>query len=153
MLWKLVLVLTVTPLVELYLLVKLTEATNDFRITVLVILVTGVLGAVLARAQGLRVWNRIVGELRAGKLPGDSLMDGAMVLVAGALLVTPGLLTDAAGIFVLVPPCRALLREGLKRWLRRKIQQGRISVYTQMGLGPMGREPPHRPGPGEGEDS
>jgi len=106
MLWKLILLLTVVPLVELYVLFKIAVWTH-FWVTVLIILGTGALGAVIARMQGLMVLRRMQQELSEGKIPAVSILDGVMILVAAALLVTPGLLTDTAGfirILVLVRP-------------------------------------------------
>ena len=152
MLFKLILLLTVVPLGELYLLIKLTQWTN-FGVTVLVILGTGILGAVLARMQGLLVIRQMQEKMARGELPADSLLEAVMVLVAAALLLTPGLLTDSLGFFLLVPWCRSLLLRILKRWLRKKIQQGSIWVHHEAGFGPPGQEPPpwHTP-PQDEED-
>ena len=149
MLWKLILLLTIVPLVELYLLVELTEATS-FSVTVLVILGTGVLGAFLAKMEGLRVLRRIQQEMAELRLPADSLLDGAMILVAAALLVTPGLLTDGVGFLLLLPPTRAVARGVIKRWIKRKIQLGQVHFHQQMGFGPISDEPPPEDEHGEG---
>jgi len=141
MLFKLILVLTITPIIELYLLIQLTQLTS-FATTLLVILATGVVGAALARMEGLRVLGRIQSEMQQGRLPGDSLLDGGMILVAGALLVTPGILTDTVGFLILIPFTRAALRRLLKRWLRRKMEEGQVRFYKQMGFGPIRDEPP-----------
>ena len=151
MLWKLILVLTVLPIVELYLLVKLTQATS-LGVTLLVILGTGVFGALLARAEGLRVLRRIQTEVAAGRIPGDALLDGMLILVAGVMLVTPGLITDATGLLLLLPPTRALARRLIKRWIRRKIEAGQLRAYRQMGFGPISDRPPPGAPPLEDED-
>jgi len=151
MLWKLVLLLTVLPVVELFLLVKLTQATS-LHFTLLLILGTGVLGAVLARAEGLRVVRRIRDDLLAGKVPADALLDGAMLLVAGALLVTPGALTDAIGLLLLLPPSRVMLRRLIKRWIRKKFARSQVTVYKEMGFGPIRDEPPAGAPPMEDEE-
>jgi UPF0716 protein FxsA len=151
MLWKLVLLLTIVPVVELYLLVKLTQAT-DFAVTLLVILGTGVVGAVLTRMEGLRVLRRIQSEVEAGHLPRAGLLDGVLILVAGALLVTPGVLTDAVGFLFLLPPTRRLIRRGITRWLRHKMEQGRVRIYKEMGFGPLHEEPPPGSAPPDDEE-
>ena len=143
MLFKLILLLTVVPLVEFYLLWELTQLTGSFAVTVGIILLTGVLGAFLARMQGLRVLSRVQEELRRGVLPPGSLMDGAMILVAAALLVTPGVLTDAFGFVLLVPYGRALLKRLLKRWLQKKLDEGSIRFHSSGWQPPR----PHRPPP------
>lgn len=141
MLLKLILLLTVLPLVELYLLVKLTYWTDSFAVTAAVIIGTGVVGAFLARLEGFRVLKKMRQELRRGQLPPGSILDGVMILVAGALLITPGLLTDALGFFLLMPPGRALVRRVLKRWLRKKIREGSIQFRSSG----WHRGPPERP--------
>ena len=147
MLWKLILVLTIIPLVELYLLVKLTEATS-FGVTLLVILGTGMLGAFLARMEGLRVLRRIQQEMAGLRLPADSLLDGVLILVAAALLITPGLLTDSVGFLLLFPPTRTVARGVVKRWIKRKIQFGQVRFHQQMGFGPISDESPPEDGHG-----
>ncbi len=127
MLLKLILLLTTVPLVELFLLFKLAQWTNILT-TILVVIGTGIAGGALARMQGTAVLNRIQNDLRSGSVPADGLMDGAFILVAGALLLTPGLLTDALGFFLLAPPGRALMRRLARRWMRRKMQDGTMHV-------------------------
>jgi len=151
MLWKLILLLTVVPLVELYVLFKIAVWTH-FWVTVLIILGTGALGAVIARMQGLMVLRRMQQELSEGKIPAVSILDGVMILVAAALLVTPGLLTDTAGFFLLAPPGRAFTRKLLKRWLKRKVQEGSLRVYTHFGFGPPRGGPPPGPPPLEDDE-
>ena len=141
MLWKLILLLTAVPIAELYLLVRLSDWTS-FGVTLLVIFGTGLVGAALARQQGLRVVRNIRREVELGSIPADGLLDGAMVLVAAALLLTPGLLTDAAGFLLLIPPSRAAARRFLKRWIKRKIERGQVHFHKSMGFGPIRDEPP-----------
>ena len=70
-----------------------------------------------ARSQGWRTCQRIRNELAAGRIPTDSLLDALLILVAGILLLTPGLLTDALGVSLLIPPCRRRFRQRLIRWI------------------------------------
>jgi len=112
---RLLLLFTVVPLVELYLLIRLGRATSAGT-AVAVVIGTGLLGAVLARREGLRCWLEIRRRLAAGQMPADALIDALLVLAAGTLLITPGLLTDAAGLLLLLPPTRARVRARLKRW-------------------------------------
>ena len=151
MLWKLILLLTAVPLLELYVLVRL-AAWRGFFVTVLVIFATGAIGAVLARMQGLLVIGKIQSELSQGKLPADSVLEGVMVLVAAALLVTPGILTDSAGFILLVPAGRRLVIQVVKSWLKKKMEQGRVQVYKDMGFGPINEEPPPGAPPIENND-
>jgi UPF0716 protein FxsA len=100
---------TVVPLVELFLLVKLGTVIG-IGPTVLIVITTGVLGAWLARWQGLGVLRRVSQDLNAGRLPADALIDGLLILIAGAVLLTPGLITDALGFGLLVPQSRTIVR-------------------------------------------
>lgn len=114
MFFRLLALLTLVPLIELALLVWV-EGRIGLGATVAMVVVTGVLGAALARQQGLAVVRRIQAQLAAGEVPGAALVDGLLILIAGVVLLTPGLLTDAAGFLLLVPPLRARLRRLLRR--------------------------------------
>jgi UPF0716 protein FxsA len=104
------------PLVELYLLLKLGQATSP-EVAISVVIVTGVVGGVLARSQGLRALRRLRDDIQHGRLPAEALFDGALVLVGGVLLLTPGLITDSVGLVLLIP----FTRTALKKILRKKI--------------------------------
>jgi UPF0716 protein FxsA len=124
------LLFTIVPTLELVLLVKLTQWTGSIIETIAIIIITGIAGAALAKFQGLQVLNTIKADLRRGILPGDSIVDGLIILVAATLLVTPGLLTDIVGLMLLIPFFRKPVREFVKRRFRDKINQGRI-IYHQ----------------------
>ncbi len=127
---RILLLFIVVPLVELFLLLQLADLISGWWTFVLVI-ATGVVGATLARIEGLFVLQRIERELREGKLPAASLVDGLMVLVAAALLITPGILTDLVGFTLLIPPIRRLYRRAFLAWLRRRVNAGgRFTVHT-----------------------
>jgi len=115
------LLFTITPLVELWLLVQLSEVFG-FWTTIFVVLSTGALGAGLARWQGWRALQRVQTEMRQGMLPTKALADGALILVAGVLLITPGVMTDVLGLSLLVPPLRAGIRKGIQLWLTKHMQ-------------------------------
>jgi UPF0716 protein FxsA len=114
MLLRLLILFTVVPLVELMLLIEIGRQVG-LAATVALILATGALGAWLARAQGLRTLAELQRELQAGRPPTAALVDGLLILIAGAVLLTPGLLTDLCGFFLLVPAGRKLVREALSR--------------------------------------
>ena len=126
--FRLFLLFTLIPLAELVILIDLGSAIG-LAPTLGIILLTGALGAWAARAQGFYVVARIQAEMRDGRLPGAGLVDGAMVLVGGALLLTPGLLTDAAGFALMVPAARAVARTWLLRKFEKMIEQGKVRVY------------------------
>lgn len=104
------------PVAEIAVLLKVHESIGLFDTLMLVIL-TGFVGAFLARQQGMMVLFQIRKDMAEGRMPAPRLMDGVMILVAGVLLITPGLITDSVGFLLLVP----IVRAGLRGWLRRKI--------------------------------
>ena len=121
MLFKLFVLFVLVPLTELFLLFKLAEFTSPEATLALVIL-TGLVGSILARSQGFRTYVSIREELAAGRMPTDSVVDAVMIFIAGALLLTPGMLTDLFGFSLLVPICRRFYRAQAKRWFRDNFQ-------------------------------
>lgn len=155
MLGRLILLFLLTPAVELALLIQVDQVIG-FWATVALIIVTGIVGSHLARREGLSTWRRLNDRLQAGDLPGTELADGVIILVAGALLITPGILTDVLGFLGLVPFTRAYLRRFVMRWFQRKMEQGTMQVQ----FGVFGGSPPGSPnaptsssGPQEGPSS
>ena len=114
---KLLLLFIVVPLVELALLFYVADKTGP-SFTLLLVIVTGFVGAVLARRQGWWTLQRMRRQLAAGQLPTDSLWDALLIFMAGALLLTPGILTDTVGFSLLVPACRRVVKAWLLRWFR-----------------------------------
>ncbi|MCW9049885.1 MAG: FxsA family protein [Deltaproteobacteria bacterium] len=122
---KLLIVFTVIPIIELYVLI---EAGRQIGVgaTVAMILLTGIAGAFLARTQGFQLINRIQTELNQGRVPAEDMIDGAMILAGGLLLLTPGFCTDLFGFCLLTPGPRILMKGGLKKWFNQRIQRGEI---------------------------
>jgi len=104
------------PLVEIYLLVQIGGVVGAFR-TVILVVATALLGATLVRAQGLVTLARLQAELQRGEIPAVAMLEGVMLLLAGALLLTPGFFTDAVGFLILVPS----LRKRLIHWLLERL--------------------------------
>jgi UPF0716 protein FxsA len=123
----------VIPTVELTLLILFGNITGGPFWPVVLVLGTGFLGAALSRWQGAGVYWRIQSELRAGKLPTTSLLDGFLILVAGLLLITPGILSDLVGISLLIPPIRLLYRALAIRWIKRYFQ---LPSFPMSGMAP-----------------
>lgn len=126
----LLILFTVVPAVEIGLFVKIGGQIGATA-TIAVVLFTGVAGAALARSQGTRVLRQIQEALSRGQVPTDELVEGALVLVGGALLLTPGFLTDFLGVSCLLPPSRKALAVLLKRWAARRVRHvgaGRFDV-------------------------
>ena len=113
---RLVLLFVTIPIIEVILLLRLNEFTGSIMTTIGLILFTGVVGAWLAKQQGLSTLTKIQQAMSQGRLPAQELVDGGMILFAAALLLTPGILTDVFGFSLLFPPCRSLYRKLLKRW-------------------------------------
>lgn len=105
----LALLFLVVPIVELYIIVQVATGIGVLETLGLLILVS-IAGAWLVRAQGLGVLRRVQAQLGQGRVPGKELIDGMLILFAGALMLTPGFLTDACGLVLLVPPTRAIAR-------------------------------------------
>ena len=123
---RLLALFTLLPLAELYILIKIGTAVGALP-TVLLVIGTGALGAWLARTQGFMVWHRIQREMNMGNFPADDMLDGLLIFFAGAVLITPGIITDIIGFLVLIPPTRAVIRGWVKRKLRRMSESGRIT--------------------------
>ncbi len=130
MLFRLILLFTLIPLIELSLLIELGKQIG-LGSTIAIVILTGILGAYLAKHEGFIVINRIQQELSQGRLPAESLIDGVIILAGGLLLLTPGLLTDAIGFIALVPISRDYLKKFLKQKFKQKIDTGEIHTsYT-----------------------
>ena len=128
MVFRLFLLFTAVPLLELMILIELGR-TMGLSATIGIVLLTGAIGAWAARAQGFYVLGRIQSELNTGQLPAEQLVDGAMVLVGGVLLITPGLLTDSVGFALMVPVVRRVIREMLMRKFQGIIKDGRVKIH------------------------
>lgn len=126
----------IVPLVEVYLLFGLSHLMG-FWATVALVLVTGVLGASLAKREGLRVLGRWQAALAEARMPEEGVLDGLLVLVGGVLLVTPGVLTDLTGLLLLLPPTRKVAAAWLRRRAERSIAAGEAQVFS-FGGSPFG---------------
>jgi UPF0716 protein FxsA len=141
---------TVVPLVELYLLLFIGDLMG-FWPTVGLVLLTGVIGATLAKLEGLRVLAQWQSALAEGRVPEAGVLDGLLVLVGGVLLVTPGVLTDVFGFALLLPPTRRVVARFLRKRVEKGIENG--SVHVHVGgfsaappFGGFGGPPPGRGG-------
>jgi UPF0716 protein FxsA len=153
---RLALLFVGVPLLELFLLIQVGQWVGLWP-TIGLVVMTGFAGAALARLEGLRtVWS-IRGELAKGRLPGNALFDGLAILVGGALLLTPGVLTDVLGFSFILPPTRRFFLKKIRKNLEERLKAGAIQV-TQISHfpGAVGarwgfqqwakEEPPARPG-------
>lgn len=140
---RLLLLFVLLPAVELALLIELGSRFGTLH-TLALIVVTGVVGAALARGQGLHVVRQIQGEVAEGRLPAGSLVDGVMILIAAALLVTPGILTDAFGFLCLVPAFRRAAKRVLLQRLEKAVAENRVHVSVDFADGLGGPRPTPR---------
>ena len=122
MLGRLILLFTVVPLAELFILIKIGSHIGGFN-TILLVFLSAMLGALLAHRQGLRTLRQIQLSLSQGQIPAEELIDGVLILVGGILLVTPGVLTDLFALVLLFPATRTYF----KRWLRRRFDRMRAA--------------------------
>ena len=120
---KLLALFIVLPLLDLWLLSTLAgDSFLGFGFAIGLVISTGLIGASLAKRQGLTAWQNFNSELGQGVLPADAMLDGVLILLAGAGLITPGLITDAVGLALLVPPIRFLVRRRLVKKLLSQMQ-------------------------------
>lgn len=110
----------VVPLVELYVLIQVGQEIGALN-TIALLILASVLGTVLLRSQGRVTWRRFNEALAAGRPPAREVLDGVLIIFGGALLLTPGFVTDLFGILLLAPPSRALIRRVLTRVLATRV--------------------------------
>ena len=119
----LLLALLCVPLLELYVIIQVAGGIGTGQ-TILLLILVSVAGAWMVRRSGLGVLNQIRSRLSRGELPAAELVDGLLILVAGALMLTPGFITDAVGLLLLFLPTRVLVRSLLMRHFAKKITVG-----------------------------
>ncbi len=127
MFFKLFLIFAVIPLIELGILIKIGTYIGALNTITLVIL-TAIIGAYMVRQEGLGVLYRIQKNMNEGQFPADELIDGIMILLAGALLLTPGVFTDVIGFLMVFPVSRNFIRKFIKRYLDKKISPRDIHI-------------------------
>lgn len=127
MLLRIFLLFTIVPVVEIYLIIRVGSLIGALP-TVLLLLAVSSAGAWLVRTQGFALMRRIQSELAQGRLPAAELLDGALVLVGGVLLLTPGFFTDLLGLVLLIPASRALIKQFVGLWLQRRLDRGTITI-------------------------
>ncbi|UCD83852.1 MAG: FxsA family protein [Deltaproteobacteria bacterium] len=128
MFFKLLLIFTLVPLIELYLLIKIGVHFGAAN-TILLVVGTGVVGAYLAKMQGIRTVNKIRSNLSEGILPAEEMIDALLIFIAGVVLLTPGVITDLCGLLILIPSTRLLFKRWLRRQFDRMITSRTVSVH------------------------
>ncbi|PIW11934.1 MAG: membrane protein FxsA [Candidatus Infernicultor aquiphilus] len=110
------------PVVELYILIEVGKKIGSLT-TIGIIILTGILGTYLIKSQGFMILRKIQNDLNEGIMPGDSLIQGAIILLGGVLLLTPGFITDIMGFIFLIPAGRKIVKKYLLKWLKGKIKK------------------------------
>lgn len=113
------------PAIEIYLLIEIGSFIGGFN-TILIVVITGIVGAALSKAQGLAVLNKVQTDLNGGKLPADQIIHGLLVFGGGLLLLTPGFLTDILGFSMVAPGSRHIIVAWAKQAFQKGIEQGNI---------------------------
>ena len=147
---RLAVLFVIVPLLELALLIQIGQVVG-FWPTIGLVVLTGVTGAWLARVEGLRTWWRLREDLARGRLPGQAIMDGVAILIGGAFLLTPGILTDLCGFALLLPPTRRALQKRVRRALEERIRDGTIQM-TVLHSQPWATPPADSPWEGSPDD-
>ena len=139
---RLLLLFIAVPAVELILLIEIGQRIGALA-TIGLIIGTGIVGASLARQQGINTFARLRNDLNDGRLPAEPIVDGVLILVAAAVLITPGVLTDLFGFLLLIPACRRLVKRSLKRRFERAMRKGTVGVTVAFdGAGETSEWPP-----------
>lgn len=139
---RLLLLFTLIPIIEVFLLLEMSEHFGLLA-SIIIVLGTGIVGAWLAKLQGFLALNALRGELVQGRLPADKVIDGVLILIAGVVLITPGILTDIVGLSLLLPPVRSAVRKFATAWLTKRVQVTTASIWQ--GLAEKGQSTGHSP--------
>jgi UPF0716 protein FxsA len=140
--WVLALLFVVLPMVEIYLLIQLGQVIGAWW-TLAVLVAAGVLGSVLVKREGGRAWRALQDALASNRMPATELADGALILVGGTLLLTPGFVSDVVGLFCILPLTRPVARRALSRVVARRLTR----VAFAGGPAQPGRRPEQGRGP------
>lgn len=122
MFFRLLLLFSLFPIIELAILIKVGSVIGLFNTIALVVL-TAVTGAYLAKRQGIATFTRIHQQLSVGVLPTESMVDGLCIIIAAVVLITPGLLTDTFGFLLLIPATRSKVKQLLIGFFKKNISK------------------------------
>lgn len=128
--WVLALLFIVLPVVEIYLLIQVGQTIGAWW-TVLLLIGAGFLGSFLMKREGGRAWRALQEALAQHRMPARELADGALILIGGTLLLTPGFLSDVVGLFCVLPFTRPVARHALTRFIGRKLLSGSTRSHTR----------------------
>ncbi|MEK3798143.1 FxsA family protein [Peribacillus sp. FSL H8-0477] len=120
----LILSIVAFPVIEIIILL-LSGKVIGFWATLFTLLLMGIVGAYLAKQQGLETLRRAQAQMNVGQLPGNEMINGLCIMIGGILLVLPGFITDLAGLLLILPPTRKLCKPLLLRWITKKINKNK----------------------------
>jgi UPF0716 protein FxsA len=140
----LVILFVLVPIAEIYVIIQVGQAIGALW-TVLILIVDSLIGARLLGWQGRRAWGAFQGALAEGRIPHREVLDGVLIILGGAFLLTPGFITDAVGLLLLIPPTRAAFRGLLTRMMLRPTRLGwaRVIIGGPRGQGPRPQPTAH----------
>lgn len=144
--WLLFLAFLVVPIVEIYVLIQVGQVIGPWW-TILLLVADSILGSWLIKSEGGRAWRALRTALDSGRMPAKELADGALILVGGTLMLTPGFVTDAFGILLILPFTRPVFRRLLATVVTRKLLVAGAAGFTGPGAGNAQRPGPRSDGP------
>jgi len=127
MFFKLFLIFAVVPVIELALLIRVGSIIGTLN-TVLIVILTAIVGAYMVKLEGLGVMYRIHENMQAGIFPAEELINGVMILMAGALLLTPGFFTDVIGFLMVFPLSRNFIKKIARRYIEKRISSMEVHI-------------------------
>ncbi|AZR74624.1 FxsA protein [Anoxybacter fermentans] len=136
---RLLLIFSIIPLIELALLIKVGGYLGIIP-TIILVAGTGVVGVSLARSQGFQLIQELKLTLKRGELPADHLIQGLLILIGAAMLLTPGLLTDTVGFLLIIPPTRRFTASYVRRKIRKWIEKGKLHISYDEYRNPYGTD-------------
>jgi UPF0716 protein FxsA len=133
--WLLVAAFIVVPIVEIYVIIQVGQVIGPWW-TILLLIADSIVGSWLVRHEGRRAWEALTTAIRSGRMPAKELADGALILVGGTLMISPGFVTDVAGMLLILPFTRPLARRLLTRVVSRRLAEARYDVRGPGAEGP-----------------
>jgi len=127
MFFKLFFLFTLIPVIELALLIEIGSKIGILN-TVVIVILTAIIGAYMVRREGTGVMYRLQKNMQEGVFPGEEMINGAMILVAGALLLTPGFFTDVMGFLMVIPVSRSYISNWIKKYIEKKMSNNEIHI-------------------------
>ncbi len=129
MLWKAILIFTLVPLLELALLIRVGQYLGVIP-TIFIVAVTGFIGVLLAKMQGLSVIQKVRVNLKGARLPAMNMIEGLLIIIGASMLLTPGLITDTAGFLLIIPYSRLRLAQLTRNYFNYLIRERVISFHS-----------------------